>query len=124
MQEIETSIDFGHTDACTNVTGGDLKHYLDNLDDLFRYVSAEHITLRFPYIPDFTDNKDNLAAARLVKNYKPKTFEILQGHNLGEGKYRALTMTPPVIESVEPGHLEAFAAIAQNGYTDVKILKI
>jgi pyruvate formate lyase activating enzyme len=105
--------------------GGDLESYLNYLNDLFRYVSAEHITMRFPYIPGFTDSKDNLAAAAsLVKNYKPKTFEILQGHNLGEGKYRALAMTPPVIKPVEAESLEAFAAIAQNGYTDVKILKI
>jgi pyruvate formate lyase activating enzyme len=112
-------------DECRNVTGGDLKRYLDNLNDLFRYVGAEHITMRFPYIPGFTDIEDNLAAAAsLVKNYKPGTFEILQGHNLGEGKYRALAAPPPVIKPAATEDMEAFAAIAQNGYTDVKILKI
>lgn len=94
-------------DACKNVIGGNVSHYLKNVDLLMK--QGKDTVFRVPVIGNYTDtnvNRDYII--KFIKRYKPLKVELLKGHNLGMSKYITLGLTPPMIEEVSLEYLEEY----------------
>lgn len=99
-------VDFFYVDVktldptrCLSVEHGNLDLYLSNLDRLLAWTDgAGHhktVVIRIPVIGSYTDTSENRAAVHdLISKYRESVLkiELIKEHNLGESKYRSLSM--------------------------------
>lgn len=70
---------------------GNLELVLKNLE--LAIEMKKKITLRYPYIPGFTDSKENInEIIKLCKRFNLRELHILPYHNYGSGKYELINL--------------------------------
>ena len=113
------------SEKCKSILGGDLNIYKKNLEYVFEHVDSSYITVRIPFIPNYTDTIENqVAIAELLSTYRPNLIEILEAHNLGKAKYDKLGLH--VLDYVKPKfhNMERFATLLREKNLSVKILNL
>ena len=86
---------------CRKVIGGKIDQYLDNI----KLLDLNKTTFRIP-ITKFS-LKDTEKILDLLRNYKPKHFEIFELHNLTRSKYDILNKEQ-YYEKVDDGEIKEF----------------
>jgi pyruvate formate lyase activating enzyme len=93
------------------LTGISSKAILENLENLNQ--SGARVSLRFPFIPGYTDTRENIQEILefLTLRTGYRTIHLLPFHHTAKGKYEALGRKDPMA-GVEPPANEAVAEAA------------
>lgn len=123
-------VDFFYVDVkllepemCTQVLGGDIDRYLDNMH--FLAESGRQIHFRVPCSEEYVLKQQNLKEIySFFQKYPKYPIEIFAIHNLGESKYKNLNMEHETFEIVKEERLaEIKKEIEKTGHK-VEIIKI
>lgn len=103
-------------EKCLEVEQGDLKLYLSNLELLFSRRGGNFpVVFRIPVIGSYTDTKENMdQVLGLLRNYTPEKVELVKGHNLGNDKYKSLSLPIPDYKEVSNEFLKEYKKEIDN----------
>ena len=106
-----------------NRIGLNLDIYYNNIDLLFK--NEKSVIFRIPFIAGYTDMEENRTEIKkFIASHKPRSVEILNGHNLGSSKYKTLGLDYDNIKVLENKEcLEYMKEIQELGIT-ANVLRI
>lgn len=114
---------------CSRILKGNVDIYLQNLGTLFDFrderMQKKMVVFRVPVIGGYTDMLENRRGViRLLESFRPIKVELIQGHNLGDSKYRSLGMPVPQYNSVTTETLEEYTDEISSLGVKVQLCKV
>lgn len=110
-------------EKCKEILHGNLDRYIKNLKLLSD--SNKPYVMRFPLIPGYTDDSDNInEVVRIVNEYKPDLVEIFSVHNLAESKYLALGRKYKAFQEAKDTQLMELRKMIEKTREGVKIIRL
>ena len=102
---------------CNEILKGNVNEFKENFNLLLE--SGKPIVIRIPVIGGYTDNPQNVEDVMNylveIKKYKNiKKIELIKGHNLGEEKYKSMSLPIPKFIDVSDGFLRKYKERVEN----------
>lgn len=107
---------------CSEILGGCLDVFYNNLDLLTKNIDVNKIVVRIPIVKGITNTPDNIEEIKKVLDlYHIKKVEIFNVHNLAISKYEKLNLPFHVYEQLSLMELKEIKAFIESPETDVVI---
>lgn len=99
----------------SNILGGNLDVYLENIKILFKKVNHNNIIFRMPVTKEYTLEKNNIDnLIEFLKCYKPKKMEIFKVHKLGAKKYLTLNKKMEEFKNISDNEMKGLLLTIQK----------
>ncbi len=110
-------------ERASSILSADLDLFLQNLDCLKARNMLHKIHPRFPLVPGFTDDEDNInSLVRILKEYNLQTIEIFSVHNIGSEKYKDLGIDYVPFQTMSDNEIERVVNIFESNSIQAKVL--
>lgn len=110
-------------EKCRTILGGELKTYINNFKTIRK--SRANALFRFPIIPPYTSNIENLhSVASFCQDNDIHSLELIIGHNLAEKKYLSLNRKMHSVPSMSNDDIQEIVKFFDMQNINTKLCRI